>query len=149
MTEFTEKRLLYHNPTFVNQRLIRFTPKPDFQINKSDIVHALMNSLIGMFMIEASGFGRGLGVLDLNAKKLSNGLHILNFHFLEENKEQAILQSFQKLKTRKPLPIIDELEQPDRIKFETTVFESFGIQHLYKNIKDSLLNLYKIRKSIN
>ena len=61
---------------FVNQRLIRFSLK---EINCSDVdlIHSLLNSSLGMFLIEAAGFGRGLGVLDLNAGKLKRSFHVL------------------------------------------------------------------------
>ena len=50
--------------SFVNQRLIRFTSlKFDTDLELS---HALLNSLMGIFFIEALGFGRGLGALDLS-----------------------------------------------------------------------------------
>ena len=50
--------------SFVNQRLIRFTSlKFDTDLELS---HALLNSLMGIFFIEALGFGRGLGALDIS-----------------------------------------------------------------------------------
>ena len=48
--------------SFVNQRLIRFTKKT--RTINVDLCHALLNSVIGLFFIEAIGFGRGLGALD-------------------------------------------------------------------------------------
>ena len=44
--------------SFVDQRLTRVTVlKPDVDI---ELLHALLNSLIGIFFIESLGFGRGL-----------------------------------------------------------------------------------------
>lgn len=42
--------------SFVNQRLARFTKKTE--IVDVDLCHALLNSALGMFFIEALGFGR-------------------------------------------------------------------------------------------
>lgn len=62
---------------FVNQRLIRFTTKPGILVDL-DLWHALLCSLMGCFYIEALGFGRGLGALDLNASKFAKQLRLLN-----------------------------------------------------------------------
>lgn len=59
----------FETPSFVNQRLIGLTHKaeyPDEELN-----HALLNSMFTMFYIEASGFGRGLGVLDVNKDNIA------------------------------------------------------------------------------
>ena len=70
----------FDNPTFVNQRLIRFTKNNDnIDIKLS---HALLNSLLGIFYIEMLGFGRGEGVLDLSASKLQESLKMLNYNLL-------------------------------------------------------------------
>src|SRR5690606_18770634 len=61
--------------SFVNQRLIRFSRRTASV--DVELCHALMNSLLGVFYIEALGFGRGLGVLDLNATKVAEKLHVL------------------------------------------------------------------------
>ncbi len=62
--------------SFVNQRLTRFTATTDDL--DIDLCHALLNSLIGIFYLEACGFGRGLGALDLSSSKLKKNLFILN-----------------------------------------------------------------------
>ncbi len=73
----------FDNPTFVNQRLIRFTKNNDnIDIKLS---HALLNSLLGIFYIEMLGFGRGEGVLDLSASKLQESLKMLNYNLLTKN----------------------------------------------------------------
>jgi len=68
--------------SFVNQRLIRFSLR-DVALDL-DLQHALLNSCIGVFFIEALGFGRGLGALDLSATKLSRHLHILKSDLLSQ-----------------------------------------------------------------
>ena len=60
-----DKRLFFAKftePTCINQRLIGFIPKVEnLDIN---LCHALLNSIVGMFYIEATGFGRGAGALE-------------------------------------------------------------------------------------
>ena len=49
-------------PAFADQRLVRLDPIREIDI---DLMHALLNSTISMFLIEGNGFGRGLGCLGL------------------------------------------------------------------------------------
>ncbi|MDA0764615.1 MAG: hypothetical protein O3A39_09275 [Proteobacteria bacterium] len=133
--------------SFVNQRLIRFSLQ-----DKSldiDLCHALLNSIIGMFMIEASGFGRGLGVLDNNANKFKAGLCILNPNLLKHEDVKQIKSLFSLVTNRQVLNIRDEIISHERIKFDKAVLNAFGIQKYYDNIKNSLIELYEIRKSVN
>ncbi|KRG12683.1 hypothetical protein ACA29_11005 [Lederbergia galactosidilytica] len=50
----------FDEPTFINQRLIGLKQKSNYQ--DIELYHALLNSIIGMFYIEAIGFGRGYSV---------------------------------------------------------------------------------------
>lgn len=80
------KRLFYSRfsePTFVNQRLIglRFI---DDSTNR-ELCHALLNSMLEMFITEATGFGRGLGVLDISSKNIKQS-YMFNPSLLTEDK---------------------------------------------------------------
>ena len=60
-----DKRLFFakfNEPSCINQRLIGFIPK----VKELDIsiCHALLNSVVGMFYIEATGFGRAIETKD-------------------------------------------------------------------------------------
>lgn len=136
----------FDNPTFVNQRLIRFTKNND----NVDIAlsHALLNSLLGIFFIEMLGFGRGEGVLDLSSSKLQESLKMLNYNLLSQSQKENIIQTFKPLLNRNVKPIEQELNSDDRIIFDKTVLKAFNISEQEFNIKKSLLDLYKIRKSI-
>ena len=136
----------FNKPTFVNQRLIRFTKNNDDV--DIEITHALLNSLLGIFFIEMLGFGRGEGVLDLSASKLQESLKILNYNLLSQTQKEAILESFKPLLHRNVKPLLQELESEDRILFDQTVLNAFNISNEETNIKASLLNLYNIRKSV-
>jgi hypothetical protein len=131
--------------SFVNQRLIRFTKKRT-TVNV-DLCHALLNSVIGLFYIEAIGFGRGLGALDLSATNIKNSLFMLNPALLNEEQARNILTKFNILKQRDVLPIALELEQQDRNEFDDTILEAFGISEYKEQIKQSLIQLYNIRLS--
>lgn len=68
-----EKRFFwskFENPTVVNQRVIAFRIKKQYKDN-DDLIHALLNSSISLFMLMSSGFGRGLGVTDLTKDGIS------------------------------------------------------------------------------
>ncbi len=131
---------------FVDQRLMRLTKKEeDLDLH---LCHALLNSLLGLYMIEASGFGRGLGALDLQPTKLRKGLYILNPVLLSKKDKTKIKKLFQPLKERKVFSLPDELSSSDRLKFDRAVLEAFGLSDSYQKIKKSLLELYNIRKSV-
>lgn len=136
----------FDNPTFVNQRLIRFTKNND----KIDIIlsHALLNSLLGIFYIEMLGFGRGEGVLDLSASKLQESLKMLNYNLLTKNQKENIIETFTPLLNRNVKPLLQELQSEDRIIFDKTVLKAFNISEQEFNIRKALLDLYNIRKSI-
>lgn len=132
----------FNEPTCINQRLIGFIPKvKNLEI---DICHALLNSIVGMFYIEASGFGRGAGALDLNKDKFADS-RMLNPNLLSKQQKQEILKAFAPLLKRKILPIEQELEQKDRKKFDITVLRSYGMENIYNEIKESLLSMMKVR----
>lgn len=92
-----DKRLFvakFGEPTFVDQRFTRLLLK-----NKNvsaDLIHALLNSIYGMFAIEAMGFGRGLGVLDASSSKLKN-MYMINPEIISANDEKEILTLFAKI----------------------------------------------------
>lgn len=138
---------IMENRGFVDQRLIRLTKKKDDL--DLHLCHALLNSLLGLYMIESSGFGRGLGALDLQSTKLKKGLYVLNPFLLSKENKTGVKKLFQVLKRRNVLPLPDELSSSDRLEFDKAVLKSFGISACYNKIKHSLLELYDIRKSAN
>lgn len=132
--------------SFVNQRLTRFIAKS--KNLDLDLVHALLNSVLGIFFIESIGFGRGLGALDLSSTRMKKNLKMLNPELLSDNQKEKIILKFKKLKSRKILPVLEELESNDRINFDNVVFEAFGVQKYKNQILDSLKTLYAIRMNI-
>ena len=129
-------------PSFINQRLIGLTHKdsyPDVELN-----HALLNSMLTLFYIEASGFGRGLGVLDVNKNSISK-CYMLNPNLVKPSSREKILCAFEKVKKRKIKKIFDELNDRDRLNFEHEVLLSFGIDEYFEKIKSSLLSMQETR----
>jgi methylase of polypeptide subunit release factors len=133
--------------SFVDQRFTRFTIR-DKNVDTS-LCHALMNSLIGLFLIESLGFGRGLGVLDLSTTRAKRQLNMLNPRLLDDGQKKQILSAFNPLLNRDIEPLPNELSKDDRKKLDTVVLKAFGISHLYDDIKSSLEGLYSIRMAVN
>jgi len=134
-------------PTFVDQRIIRLTRKNN-EMNLN-LIHALMNSCISMFFIEAIGFGRGLGVLDINSTKIKKGFRIPKLNSIVPEKINEIIESFENLCSREVLPITNEIQQADRKEFDKKVLSSIGIpENVCDKIYSALLAMYNIRKSV-
>lgn len=131
------------NPTFVNQRLVRLTRKPGAPA--AELCQALLCSLAGCFFLEALGFGRGEGVLDLNATKLRNGLPMWNPGIIAPDAAATILKAFRRLARRPVRPFSDECRSPDRQTFERAVLEAVGCAHLHDRILAATSHLHEIR----
>jgi len=132
----------FNEPTFVNQRLVRFTRK------NIQLCHALLNSILGLFYIEALGTGRGQGVLDMSKDKLENDLEMLNPELFNETQKTDILAKFEIIKRRDILDIEKELEEEDRNAFDNAILDAIGLLDKKEKIKKALLELYKIRSSV-
>ena len=131
-------------PAFINQRLMMLNSEGNVDI---PFAHALLNSTIGLVMIEAIGFGRGLGALDLNKNRIEARLHILNPEILNDQQKERILNLFHPIATREILEISDELEQLDRIRFDDAILEAYEIDVAREVIYDALRTLIEIRRA--
>ena len=143
-----EKRFFYsefNQPTFINQRLIGLK----FLNNTTNhqLCHALLNSIFEMFIIESTGFGRGLGVLDINTQNIQQS-YMLNPFLLNDEQVEEIIQAFAPLKNRAILDVEQEINQADRVNFDLTVLRCFGIDAYYEDIKNSLLSMQRARLSV-
>jgi hypothetical protein len=132
--------------SFINQRLIGFNVID--QENDIDLCHALLNSIISLFYIEALGFGRGLGALDLNKGRISKDFFMLNPKILSKEQKNIIKDKFSKILKRQIFPIEEELIKKDRIDFENEVLKSYNILKYKEKIFDSLMHLYETRISV-
>ena len=129
-------------PAFVDQRMVRLMPRANVDV---DLYHALLNSAIGMFLIEGLGFGRGLGALDLSKDRIEAYLSVLDGAMLEPKQRDEICRSFVPLVNRDILGIQDELEQRDRHVLDDTIIDAFDLTVSRDRIYDSLRGLFGIR----
>ena len=141
-----DKRLFFMRlkpRAFVNQRLIRLTAKTTSV--DIDLAHAMLCSLLGCFYLEALGFGRGLGVLDLNATKLARQMRMFDLGLVAKKDRETILTAFRILQRRNVLSFEAEMMSSDRMAFENTVFSSFGVADVLPQVQESVLELHRIR----
>ena len=97
-----------------------------------------------MFFLEAIGFGRGLGALDINSTTIRNA-YMLNPELISNEHRQVILQKFDVLLHREIKKTVDELASADRRDFDLTVLSAYGIEDYYERIKRSLLFMQQMR----
>ena len=135
----------FNSPTFINQRLIGL--KRIRTTDNLDLLHALLNSMLSLFYIEAVGFGRGLGVLDINKDSISK-CYMLNPALLTEEQKTAIMTQFSQLVERGILDINQDIDDPIRQEFERVVLNAFGIEDYYDNLISSLKAMRKVRKAV-
>ncbi len=138
---------MFNEPTFVNQRLIRFTKKTEGLNTK--LCHALLNSTLGLFYLEAMGTGRGEGALDLSKNKIEKDLKMINPNLYSQPQVKEILGKFKILENRKISSVEEELGFDDRNELDKAILEPLGLSGLRKYIKKSLKTLYKVRSSVN
>ena len=89
-----DKRLFvarFPEETFVDQRFTRMIRRRE-EVS-ADLIHALLNSVYGMFAIEAIGFGRGLGVLDASSTRLKQ-MYMINPADISAEDEKEIIRLF-------------------------------------------------------
>lgn len=135
----------FRQPTFINQRLIGLKRKR--KTDNLDLLHALLNSILSLFYIEAVGFGRGLGVLDINKDSISN-CYMLNPALLSEEQKTDIMEKFSALTERGIVDINNDLNDPIRQEFDRTLLNAFGIGDYLDRIVGSLKAIRRIRKAV-
>ena len=143
-----DKRLffaIFDKPSFINQRIVGLNLKN----TKSDkiLCHALLNSVLTLFFIEASGFGRGEGVLDINKNTISE-CAMFNPDLVSSNDCKLIKDKFNILKQREIKELELELKEKDRIDFEKAIFNAFNITEYLDFVIKSVLSLRQARASV-
>ncbi len=129
--------------TFVDQRFTRLMLRN--QKYSAELLHALLNSLYGMFAIESIGFGRALGVLDASSTKFKR-ICMINPDKISKSDAEEILSLFDKIRSRKVLCTEDELKDADRKKFDLKVLQAVGHEDLYEPICNTLLHMQRMRR---
>lgn len=143
-----DDRLFYvrfEKPTFINQRVIGF--KRISETDNITLIHALLNSILSLFYIEAVGFGRGLGALDISKDSISKS-YMLNPALITEEQAENIISCFSSLLDRGVTDVDQDLEDAVRYEFDRSVLNAFGISEYYDNIVNSLKAMRKIRKAV-
>ena len=147
-SENPDKRLFIaelSESVLVDQRLIAMKYKDS--VANRDLVFALLNSLYGMFAIEANGFGRGQGVLDISKTGFQK-ICMINPNLISQEDSEEIIELFSKIKNRDVTDIQDELSNKDRQAFDKKVLQSIGHEELYDCIKESLLSMQHTRHCV-
>lgn len=135
----------FKEASFVDQRFTRLLVKEDtVDIRLS---HALLNSVFGMFAIEAVGFGRGLGVLDASSSNFKS-ISMLDPRRLEKEDAEDIIRLFTGIEARGVLDTPDEMQDTLREEFDRRVLKAFGIESYYEEIRNSLLSMQQTRLAV-
>lgn len=135
----------FMTPTFVNQRLIGLRRrKPDDDL---DLLLALLNTSLSILFIEAAGFGRGLGALDINKDSLAK-CYMLNPALLSEEQKERIKTAFNALKQRGVVDVEQDLADPIRREFDMTVLNAYGIGEYYDTIVADIKAMRHVRKTV-
>lgn len=143
-----DKRMFYakfNSPTFINQRLIGLKRK--LATDDLDLLHALLNSIISLFYIEAVGFGRGLGALDINKESVSR-CFMLNPVLLSKEQIREIKEKFSRLKDRGIVDFDQDMDDPIRQEFDKSILQAFDLEQYYARIVDSIRSMRRIRNAV-
>ena len=129
----------------INQRLTVFK-LIDPNLDK-ELIHALLNTFFGQFMIEATGFGRGLGVLDTTKEGILDGL-ILDPKQLSYKAKEKIINLWRKLSEKEVPNILDQLYDNDWIEFNKLILKEYGKEDLWRDIASTLEKSVRMRSSV-
>lgn len=134
---------LLSSRSLVNQRLIALRAKTSTDVS---LCHAILNSSIGLFLIESAGFGRGEGVLDLRSDTVKHRMSMLDPERIQPADREEIVARFAPLVTRDVRDLSIELDSEDRHDFDASIARAFGLSDEMQAARAALNNLVKIRQ---
>lgn len=143
-----EERLFWSkipSNVIVNQRFTVLKLKQK-KIDKK-LAHALLNTYFSQFMIEATGFGRGLGVLDTTKDGVLASL-MLNPDKLSTKGKMEIINEWEKLSQREAPKILEQLHCSEWYNFNKLVLKYFGKDYLLDDIILSIEESVQMRLSV-
>ncbi|MPN27310.1 hypothetical protein SDC9_174741 [bioreactor metagenome] len=143
-----ERRIFYgllDTPAQIDQRAIGF--KPNVESLNLELCHALLNSVIGVFYTEATGFPKGLAALDNCAENVRK-IKMLDPRRLTTDEAQRIQCSFRPLLSRKIKTTEEEYSQDDRLAFERTVADVYGYSAAFDKVLGCILEMQRVRLSV-
>lgn len=126
------------NPITVDQRLVSIRVNNDFDVQ---LIAALLNSVVTLLTIELKGTSRNLGALDLNANYFKL-LKVLNPQNLSSGQKTEIIDAFEPLTCRAIATIFEEITRADRINFDKTILNMFGVNEKYLSAFYELLTSF-------
>lgn len=124
-----------------NQRAICFSSKSD-NLDK-DLCLALLNSSLGMLLIEASAAPMALGALDTRAGTFTK-MHMLNPSLISDERDR-VLHAFEPLRVRPVMEALDELRAADRLHFDEILLDAYGLSAYGERIRQTLKSLLDAR----
>lgn len=125
-----------------NQRVLCFKSKT--KDLDEELCLALLNSTLGMLLIEASAAPMALGALDTRAATFKQ-MYVLNPELVAETNRTTILSAFEPLKQRKVNDALIELEMEDRKSFDRVVLRCFGLEKYHDAIRQTLKRMLETR----
>lgn len=132
--------VMFKDKTVVNQRVTAFRLKNEYNSEKN-LVHALLNTSVSVFMLMGSGFGRALGATDLTKDGISQS-YFLNPDLLSTKSKNIILNYWEKIKEKKIESIDIQLEDDDWIEFNKIVYKEYGLpESVFELSKNNILRL--------
>lgn len=144
-----EKRFFwakFETQTVVNQRVTAFRVKDNYR-NQIDLIHALLNTSLSLYLLMCSGFGRGLGVTDLTKDGISQS-YFLNPNKLTLDSQHRIMNSWNVVKNKTIQKITDQLRDSSWTDFNKVVYKEFGFpDNYYDVIKNNIVSLLNRRLS--
>ncbi|TAE75756.1 MAG: SAM-dependent DNA methyltransferase [Bacteroidetes bacterium] len=129
----------------LNQRLVAIRADKD-----TELITALLNSILSLLIVELNGVSRNLGALDLNADFFKTKMKILNPNLLKDKQKQDILASFASIKNRPVESYKTEFQRQDRQNFDNTILKTFGfdtkiLKQLYEILMETIENRVEMK----
>ncbi|HRK26419.1 MAG TPA: N-6 DNA methylase [Chitinophagales bacterium] len=129
----------------LNQRLVAIRADKD-----TELITALLNSIVSLLIVELNGVSRNLGALDLNADFFKTKMKILNPNLLNSKQKQDILASFTTISNRAIESYKTEFQRQDRQEFDLTILSAFGfdallLNQLYEILTTNIINRIEMK----
>ncbi|MBW4362701.1 Eco57I restriction-modification methylase domain-containing protein [Flavobacterium taihuense] len=134
------------SPLYLNQRLVAIRVKK----KDTEIVSALLNSIVSLLIVELNGVSRNLGALDLNADFFKTKMKMFDPSLLSDKQAKNISSKFEILSKRQIQDYENEYKQKDRIEFDEAVLKAYGFKtdilpHLYSLLTDTIRNRVELK----
>ena len=125
-----------------NQRVLCFKAK-DAALDE-ELCLSLLNSTLGMLLIEVSAAPMALGALDTRAVTFKE-MQMLNPDLVSSKDREAILKAFEPLKNRQVEDALVELKHEDRKNFDDAVLKAYGLEKYGESIRTTLESMLETR----